>query len=375
MGFTLASTTESQQELQRVASLDSDWKTAPVKPEDLPGPGDIPANIPQRLYNELRDLEIREKKEAGPGLLQDDDRDTGKSERRKEIEAAIRKAQQSEARRIAAESRVTELRAKLGSDTGETEAPATPSESNGQKTYLPGAEKYPDFAEAMADADRAQLTVPDRAATAIKAVRNRADVVYYLARNPEVCRELWDNPDSATQLIGELSKQLEERPPEVKPARQPQAQPLDGDTLQLMQKYHNHTERVRSLLAARPDADQLISAVQSSGIGISPTVEVALVEQDNSEKVVLHLLERPELRAELNRLSYPTAMARVSRIAAQLASKAAAKRERAKPPSPITPVGASSSRTGLSLDDPSIPIGTFIRERNRQEWQRKRAGR
>ena len=31
-----------------------------------------------------------------------------------------------------------------------------------------------DFAEAMADADRAQLTVPDRAATAIKAVRNRA---------------------------------------------------------------------------------------------------------------------------------------------------------------------------------------------------------
>ena len=149
--------------------------------------------------------------------------DTSKSDRLKEIEAAISKAKQAESRKAAAESRVAELRAKVGSDTAETEAPATPSESNGQKTYLPGAEKYPDFAEAMADADRAQLTVPDRAATAIKAVRNRADVVYYLARNPEVCRELWEYPDSATQRIGEISKQLQEWPPEAKSARQTSA--------------------------------------------------------------------------------------------------------------------------------------------------------
>ena len=315
------------------------------------------------MYNELREEQIRDKKRAGPVLLQDDGRDTSKSDRLKEIEAAISKAKQAESRKAAAESRVAELRAKVGSDTAETEAPATPSESNGQKTYLPGAEKYPDFAEAMADADKAQLTVPDRAATAIKAARNRADVVYYLARNPEVCRELWDNPDSATQNIGEISRALLNADEESRRRRQQQS-------LRPQELLQAHNQRILAARKADPDAAAAVDA--AANLPISHTVISAVLEQENSDALVIHFAKNPKVLEELNELPPSAAMSRVGRIAEQIASNAAAKRERAKPPSPITPVGNSSSRTGLSLDDPSVPISVYIRERNKQEAQRRR---
>jgi len=369
MGFTLVSTTESQKELNRVVDSD-DWKTAPIKPDDPPGPGDIPKNISQRLYNELREEQIREKKRAGPLLLQDDGRDTSKSERLEEIEAAIKKAKQAESRKSAAESRVAELRAKIGSDTAETETqpPAYDSElrPGARERHQAGVAKFgTDFANALTAAG--DVLIPTRAVTAIEAMRNSEDIVYYLAKNPGICEELMENADSATQRIGEISRELQNG---VQPRQAPQVQQqphADPETARQMEKYQGHIERTRLLLATHPEA---VASFRSSGIGISPAVEMALVEQDNGPDVTLHLLEHPELRAELNQLSYPTAMARVSRIAAQLE----AANKRVRPPEPITPVGGSSSKTsGIPLDQ--LPPREYIAARNRQEFLRKREGR
>jgi len=363
MGFILGSTTETQEELERVATVGSDaWKTAPVKPDDPPGPGDVPANIPQRLFNELREEEIREKKEAGPGLLRDDDRDTDKSERRKELEKAIGRAREAEARRNAADSRLAEVRSKLGN---EAEVPATPSESNGQKTYVSGAEKYPDFADAMAEADRSQLTVPGRAATAIKSVRNRADVVYFLARNPAVCSELWSDPDSATQRVGEISAQLMRNPPQT------QTQYRQPESMRPQELLQAHNQRMMAARQADPDA---AAAVDRAGqLPINHAVSVAVLEQDNSDALVIHFARNPKVLEELNQLPAPTAMTRVGRIAEQLSSKAAAGRERVRAPEPISPVGGSSSRTGISLDE--LSPRDYIAVRNRDEFLKRRGGR
>ena len=232
-----------------------------------------------------------------------------------------------------------------------------------------------EFDRAMDAADRAGVLIPNRAVTAIEAMRNSEDVVFYLAKNPDICQELLENEASATQRIGEISRELMQRAP----AQAPRQQQPDQETLRHNQLLNAHLARMNALRATDPEAAKAIDAAvasnQSSGIGPSPYVYSAILDQSNSEYVARYLLTNPAELVRLNGLHPTSAITEVGRLAERLEAKAASRRERAKPPSPITPVGASSSRTGLSLDDPSVPIGTFIRERNRQEWQRKRAGR
>src|SRR5271157_3156620 len=179
MSFTLASTTEEQNELNRVATLDSDWKNSPLKLDDPPAAGDIPKALPQKVFNELREEQIRQKKEAGPGLLQDDDRDTSKSSRLEQLEGAIEKARAAEARQAAAEARLAN--AKLGNNA-ETPAP-TEREVGAHQRNIAGTAKYSDYGDLAAEAKRTGLVVSERAARAIEASRNSEDLVYYLMKN------------------------------------------------------------------------------------------------------------------------------------------------------------------------------------------------
>jgi hypothetical protein len=381
MGFTLASTTESQQELERVAAPSPDWKIAPVVPDDPPGPGDIPKSIPQKLYNELRKEQAKEKERAGPVLLQDDGRDTSKSARLEEIEAAIRKAKQAESRKSAAESRVAELKAQIGN--GETETPAPVHE----RAPRPGAKerherairKYgDDFSRAIDAADRAGVLISERAITAIESMRNDEDILFYLATNPEICNELLTNADSATGRIGEISSYLMRNPqvlrnPQV--SAQAQHPHVDQETVRHNELLHAHEQRMAALRAADPAAAKAIDAglasAQSSGIGITPFVHEAVLAQSNSQHVARFLIERPEERERLNGLHPTAAITEVGKISERL--EARAQRGRVRAPEPISPVGGSSSRSEISLDQ--ADIHTFMRARNRQEFLKKREGR
>src|SRR5271156_5385464 len=171
----------------------------------------------------------------------------------------------------------------------------------------------------MDSAERGDLRISERAAVAIESMRNSEDLIYYLARNPEVCQGLFG--DDATQKIGEISAQLMANPPQATQAQNPRQQhPPEAVDPELHQKFDNHYKRLKTALAARPDAASLIASAEKSGIGVSSAVHVAILEQENSEQVLMQLLESPDLRAELNRLSYPGAMARITKMSAQLES-------------------------------------------------------
>jgi len=395
MSFTLVSSTDSQESLNAAAS--ENWRAAPVPPPVPAVPGEIPASLPQKQFNEVREEEIREKKEAGPEILQGEEERSGKPGRngyQKRLDKLTKNWKTAESRRIAAESRVAELESRLGngaaqpasdetqsgsethpqqSGTAPTDAPRvrTERETGAHQRYISGTSKYADYADVIENAERSELRISERAAVAIESMRNSEDLVYYLAKNPEVCHELLTNPDSATGRIGELSAELMANPQRITQTQNPRQQhPPQAVDPELQQKFHNHYGRVKVLLNSRADASKIISAAEASGIGISDAVNVAMIEQENGEHILLQLLEKPELRAELNRLSYATAMSRISRISAQLEANALSKRERAAPPEPISPVGGSSSRTGISLDQ--LSPREYIAARNRQDFLRKR---
>src|SRR5271155_5183366 len=115
MSFTLVSSTDSQESLNAAAS--ENWRAAPVPPPVPAVPGEIPASLPQKQFNEVREEEIREKKEAGPEILQGEEERSGKPGRngyQKRLDKLTKNWKTAESRRIAAESRVAELESRLG---------------------------------------------------------------------------------------------------------------------------------------------------------------------------------------------------------------------------------------------------------------------
>ena len=58
-------------------------------------------------------------------------------------------------------------------------------------------------------------------------------------------------------------------------------------------------------------------------VQISPYVESAILEQENSHDLVIHLARNRALVDELNRMSPAASVAKLGRIAEQLAAKAA----------------------------------------------------
>ena len=204
----------------------------------------------------------------------------------------------------------------------------------------------------------------ERAAKAIEATRNSEDLVYFLMKRPEICAELFG--DDATQRVGEISAQLMRNPPQAQQHRQ-QADPRPQELLQA------HNERMMAMRKADP---ALAAAVDSAGqLPISQAVTMAVIEQENSQDLVIYFAKNPKVLEELNQLAPSAAMSRVGRIAAKLEgieANSVSKRERVAPPAPISPVGGSSSRTGISLDDPAVPLREFFAVRNKQENARRR---
>ena len=86
-----------------------------------------------------------------------------------------------------------------------------------------------------------------------------------------------------------------------------------------------HNRRVQAALNSLPDANQLMAAV--GHLRDRAKVAEAVIEQDNSDEVVIHLARHPDMLAELNRMSPTAAAAKVGRLAAEIEAK---KREAAR---------------------------------------------
>jgi len=203
--------------------------------------------------------------------------------------------------------------------------------------YAAAAKQYEDYDATIAAADRAGHRLSPKLEAAIRAIGNPAEIAhiaYGLAKNPQLIRELENDPSQLARISPTARHET------------------------LLNAYR---ERMKGDPAAA-------AAVAATNVMISKAVEHAILEQDNSHKVAEHFAKNPEEAEALNNLPPLAAIARVSKIAARLEDKAAAKRTRA--PDPISPVGnGSSTRSGISLEEMSPR--DYIRTRNAQELARR----
>ena len=376
--LTLTSTTSSEAELRHAVS--ENWRTPPGGSTDAPDSGErvVPLDKSDfKDYKRIRDEQVAEKKFEGPDFLKDDKQKPHKKsgwERRIDKLTAINSRLERELK----EARKPPAEAKAPIDTqaspiqssqaqpSRTEQSAAPTPNkitatgNAQGSSLNRPENNPAFVEAaraipgiekaMADADGIGIspTLHDNLVKSTTAA-DRPRLVKFLTESPRVLQELDRDPGSASQRIAQIVRDLkgtsQSRP----------VQNSNADATRTASLLDAHNRRVQATFNSLPDANQLMAA--AGRLPIAQKVAEAVIEQDNSDAVVIHLARHPDALAELNRMSPTAAAAKVGRLAAEIEARtreAAAKpkepKERVRPPDPISTVGSSSSASSVPLD-------------------------
>jgi hypothetical protein len=142
---------------------------------------------------------------------------------------------------------------------------------------------------------------------------------------------------------------------------------------QMKQNWDAHNTRVAEAQGKYDDWDEAAAAIGSAAV--PQAVGLAIVEMDNSADVLYHLAKHPEELEALQKMSSIRQVAEIGRLsAALLPSKTESPKTKptSKAPAPITPVGSSSSTTPKNLDDPNISVDEFVRRRNLAERNRRR---
>lgn len=144
------------------------------------------------------------------------------------------------------------------------------------------------------------------------------------------------------------------------------------------QLFADHNKRLEAIKSEVPDFDELVEAANENDVKIPPAVGRALIELENSERVVIHLLKNPDVVEKLNNMkSIESAIAEIGRISERLITAAPKPKEEApkeeapkeakkedpvppkpKPvsqaPAPITPVGGSSTKSAVDPEKMSM---------------------
>jgi hypothetical protein len=109
------------------------------------------------------------------------------------------------------------------------------------------------------------------------------------------------------------------------------------------------------------------SVVEGNENPIPESVKLAVLEMDNGPDVAYHLGKHPELCAELMEMSPLSAVRKIGQVADSLkpSERSPAPKPKVTPPTPIAPVGGSSSRSSVPLDQ--LPPREYNRIRNAQE--------
>jgi hypothetical protein len=131
----------------------------------------------------------------------------------------------------------------------------------------------------------------------------------------------------------------------------------------------DHPQRMAAARQKYADFDQSLKTV-SVPMAVFPMIR----ELPNGPEVAYYLAKHPEDAQSLAKLSGVEMFRRIDRLSGALEHEQTqrernAARERNKPPAPISTVGASSSRTSIPLDE--LPVGEYIRRRNKQERERR----
>ena len=385
MSLTITSTTASDSELRHAVS--EEWRTPPAKSEEKPATnGDaVPLEkLPQKQFNEIRDQQARDNKDAARNALEGQDREllyrskgSGKLERR--IDVVTKQKYVALARAEAAEKELADIKRSMnGNGAVQVTEAARPShqenaptleqrpaetaaaESAKAKTeeinprYEEAKKRYADFETVLEQADKKGVGADMSAEleSAIKKMPNRADIVYLLAKSPELIPHLAKDPSLVAKLSADIGLI--------------QRQANDPSFRRMLSQETDHNKRVQQALKGLPDAAKLSTVI----VPVHTEVAKAVYEQPNSHDIDIYLRRNPALAAELRNMSIPAAIARVGRLAEQLDAAKNRNREKVRPPEPLSPVGTSATRSGLSLEE--LPIRDFIRERNRQERQHRR---
>src|SRR5207249_10917772 len=120
-----------------------------------------------------------------------------------------------------------------------------------------------------------------------------------------------------------------------------------------------HSERMRGELSKySPEEVQQINEA-AKNTELRQDIHIAVLNEPNSEQVVMYLLQNPQEAARLNSLPGGMAYRQVERIADRLANgRSNGNGHRPVPvsraPAPIKPVGSNSTRTSVPLDEMSF---------------------
>jgi hypothetical protein len=138
---------------------------------------------------------------------------------------------------------------------------------------------------------------------------------------------------------------------------------------QLKTTYDTYNRKVSEARGKYEDWDE---TVVNNDLEIPASVQLAVIEMDNGPDVAYHLAKHPEICAELLDMTPLSAVRKVGQIAESLnpeSRRSHNEKPKPKPPAPLAPVGASSTRSSIPLEQ--MPPKDYIRIRNEQEARAK----
>ena len=379
MAIVLASTTETAENLQHGVS--DGWETPPEQPEEKAAPtnGAIPLDkLPPKQFNAVREEQIRDDKDAARDALNGEverhGRKGGGVEKR--IAKAVKAWRTEESRRIAAETELAELKARFnGGAAPQTPAAPSPDDANATKPAEPqaptqqpqpqsrpdktqtetptphqqrmneGRRKYSDFDAALKEIDGSGFRLPTKESVeALKSLPNGHEVMYLMAKNSQFRENISAKPQEAAELIRRIGGVL-------------QLENLTNPT-----SWQSFNARIAELGSNKDFNPRLL-------LDLPEFLRPAITEEGGAgADILLHLGRNPELAREIAKMRPDAALKRLGQLSAQFTRNS--RSEKVRPPEPLSPVGGSSTRSGMGLED--MPIKDFIRERNRQERQHRR---
>lgn len=151
-----------------------------------------------------------------------------------------------------------------------------------------------------------------------------------------------------------------------------QADAEEAANQRLRETFDAHNKRLNTARQQYEDWEQVAASLEDGG-AIPQSVGLAMIELDNGPAVMYHLAKNPGLLAKLNEMSEVRAVAEIGRIAASLSGNNTAENAhagRSSPeswpvstaPAPIKPVGGSATKAAT---DPSrMPLADYIKWRN-----------
>jgi hypothetical protein len=157
-----------------------------------------------------------------------------------------------------------------------------------------------------------------------------------------------------------VSKALEEREQET--AKKVQ-------DAQIKETFDSYNKRVSEFRGEHDDFDEVVGR---DDISIPQSVQLAIVEMDNGPEVAYYLGQHPEEAEKLLNMSPLKSVMAIARISDSLTKESPEPRPVSRAAAPVKPVGSSSTRSSVSLED--LPQREYNRIRNEQE-QKRRLGR